>query len=301
MRALMIPAAAALLLTAPIAAQTIYETGFESPQFSAGALNGQDSWSATPTNSATVINGADAQAGSQYVRQSAGSSAERAFTTSAPSHVLVRAYHRGAGAASAQLPTDPAAAVIAFVSAGAGTYNIQALNGNGSGGGSFVTLNSSPFSTTTWNAVTIALDYGRSRYAASASNGTATSGSSSLGFMSAVTSLNGFRSSTEVGSDLDTFLATLSDGDFDNDGYADSVDVAFAGGNAFDAAARPRAFADKDGDGAVTTEDALSIRRAPVSGQFDIDGNGTSNAADGDLLYRWCIGDTTVPVIPPLN
>lgn len=297
MNKLVVSALALAALTVGAAnAATIYETGFEAPSYTVGvSLDGQDGWTATPAASVTVRANGTAQGGSQHVEQGPGSVAERAIS-SASDYILMRAYHRGAGAPTAETPADPAAAVVAFVATGAGTYKVQAF----SGGSGFADISPTTLSTASWTEITLALDYNEQTYRVGVESGATTTGSGDLAFFdSSVTSLAGFRSSSEVGADIDSFVVTESDGDFDNDGFADSVDTGVAGGDPFTPTSRPTAYADVDGDGSVTMLDALQLRRSPA-GNFDFDGNGTTNAADGDYLYRWTTGDSSAATIPAL-
>lgn len=297
MNKLVVSALALAALTVGAAnAATIYQTGFEAPTYTAGVtLDGQDGWTATPAASVTVRANGTAQFGTQHVEQGPGSVAERAISSSSD-YILMRAYHRGAGAPTAETPADPAAAVVAFVATGAGTYKVQAF----SGGSGFADISPATLPTASWTEITLALDYNRQTYRVGVKSGDTRSGSTDLAFFdSSVTSLAGFRSSSEVGADIDSFVVTESDGDFDNDGFADSVDTGVAGGDPFTPNARPTAFADVDGDGAVTMLDALRLRRSP-SGSFDFNRDGTTNAADGEYLYRWITGDPTAPTLPAL-
>lgn len=284
------------LLTVGANAQDIYATGFEGPTFNAGNLNGQNGWTAVPLSGASVRNDGGAFEGTNYVELQPGTTAQRAMTSNAD-YVLLRAWHRGTGADTAEAPEDPAAAVIAFVSNDANTYSVRAWDGN-AGAEEFLNLTDAPIANANWAKVTLALSYIDSRYSVGVTQGSSTQGASNLGFFdSSVTSLNGFRSATEVGSSLDAFRATESDGDFDNDGFADLADAG-SGGDPFNAEVLPLAFADVNGDSAINMLDALQLFRENTAG-FDINGDGTVDSADGALFYDWCVGK--VSVIPPLT
>lgn len=89
--------------------------------------------------------------------------------------------------------------------------------------------------------------------------------------------------------------------DTDGDGYADGLELNRST-DPFDPASFP-VFGDYNGDSVTTLDDALQLATAnlpldPYNADLDIDGSGTVDITDADLLFDWVLVQPTVPFIP---
>ncbi|MEQ8821493.1 MAG: dockerin type I repeat-containing protein [Sumerlaeia bacterium] len=292
----------------------LYQTGFEQVDdpsgtaFQPGDLDGQGSW-AVPDPSATIAD-SDGQAhrGAQYVSQLAASTVDLSLEDDADA-IFIEAWHRGAGVETLEKPpaSPSAAAVIGFRLTSPGFYTVAALDGTEAGneGASFVESPSIPeFSSTAWTRFLIRVDYANRTWDVQAAGETIGSG---FGFRDAdALRLRGFRSSTDVGADLDTFRIVETDGDYDDDGFSDAYEMA-NDSDPLDPATIP-GLGDVNGDGYVNVVDAILNKRIasgfigdPASLGYtpaDVDLDGFVTEADGDAIYRFSVGDPAVPVLP---
>ena len=306
----------AALLTAGLAlpvlcgAAVAYETGFEATgdpsgtSFAVGDLNGQGGW-AVLESTASVVADPGSHAGAQYVVQDPASSIDFAMNGAGFSSVFIEAYHQGPGAAAPQLPpADPAAsAVIAFKSSGVDTYTISCLDGDGTGNaGAAYVDGASDFQNVQWTRIVLRVDYQNEIWDCLVDGSTYLR---NLGFRDAgVTQFNGFRSTTESGSFLDTFSILVSTGDLDGDGFDDELEVE-QNSDPTNSGDVPL-FGDVNRDGVVNATDAILLYRIVEglitnSGQFDVfDVNMDSQvtALDARLLYLWATNNSMVPTLP---
>lgn len=305
---------AALAPVAALAQTVVYETGFETTgdpsgsAYTAGSLNGQGvvsgrfgGWTVEGAGLASVVSGPlTPQSGGTYVEQGANSTIVASVTSNSP-RMLVRAYHNGAGATvpAAPDPGVPAAAVIAFKSVDANNYTVDAWNG-----AAFVEPGS-PVNLTVgnWNEVLLSLNYGLKEYDMQVNGAPYLQ---ELGFAdNTISQFNGFRSSTTVGSNIDTVSFHASAGDYDGDGRKDDLEMRMNGGNPLDADTFPN-FGDVNGDGDVNLLDALLMFRAimvpgfPTVGLtlYDINDSGAITADDARDLFGFVTGDASVPYLP---
>lgn len=306
----------AALLTAGLAlpvlggAAAAYETGFEASgdpsgtAFTVGNLDGQGGW-AVLESTASVTDDAGAHMGSQYVVQDPASSIDFAMDGSGYSSIFIEAYHQGPGAAAPQLPPDTptASAVIAFKSTGVDTYTISCLDGDGTGnaGASYIDggLN---FPSDDWTRIVLRVDYQNDIWDCLVNGDTYLR---NLGFRdSGVTQFNGFRSTTESGSFLDTFSILISTGDLDGDGFDDELEIE-QGTDPTNSGDVPL-FGDVDRNGVVNSTDAIILYRIVEglitnSGQydvFDINMDSQVTVLDARLLYLWATNNSQVPSLP---
>ena len=231
--------ALAMLALASIAgAQTVYDTSFEATgdpsgvSFPTGALTA-GGW--TTDGTATVSNAAGgAASGTQFVVQDANSSIRRTLTPpSAPTQVLMRGFYKGTGDTELVLPSgsQPYAAVVGFRNIDANTLTIAGYNGQTS-----TWSENAEFTMATgeWHRIVVYLNYaaGARNYSVSVND---TPVLQNVPFhTSALSTLNGFESSSGAGASVDTIGFFLSDGDHDNDGVTDAAEVAQAGADPFD-------------------------------------------------------------------
>jgi len=181
------------------ASTVVYQTGFETSD-NAGFVSGAtiasvDSWSVLAGDA--KIGTTTVQAGSQAVELAANTVIDRNIS-SASSVVWVQGWFRGAGSAgSPNFPASPAASAIVFF----GSTDIQALNGNGSGGGTFsgtgVALSAAAFT-----KVALRLDYQARDYDVYVNDALELTG---MGFRDNVAQLNGFQNLASEASFFDTF------------------------------------------------------------------------------------------------
>ncbi|MCB2153611.1 dockerin type I repeat-containing protein [bacterium] len=306
----------AALLTAGLAlpvlggAAAVYETGFEASgdpsgtAFTVGDLDGQGGW-AVLESTASIAADAGAHQGGQYVVQDPASSIDFAMDGSGLDSIFIEAYHQGPGAAAPQLPPDdPAAsAVIAFKSTGVDTYTISCLDGDGTGntGASYVDGGVN-YQNDSWTRIVLRVDYTNEIWDCLVDGSTYLS---NLGFRdSGVTQFNGFRSTTESGSFLDTFSIMVSTGDLDGDGFDDVLEIE-QDSDPTNSGDKPL-FGDVNRSGAVNSTDAILLYRIVMgtiinSGQydtFDVNMDSQITVLDARLLYLWAINSSEVPTLP---
>ena len=209
-------AAAALLAGAALpfaaAVQTVpVLTGFEAPEYSAGNLAGQNAWT---VEGAAVVQTGVAFEGSQAVEIGSNSAIDIVLGSTEPV-VWIDGWVRTAGSATPPpLETTPPRSSMVFF----GTAGVQGLNGNGSGGGSWV--NAGPaLGADGWTRVSIRQDYAAKNWDLYLDGQVA---SSALGFKdNAITQLSGFKQVSEGTSYLDAWSATAV-------GFTDDTDTDLA-------------------------------------------------------------------------
>lgn len=279
----------------------VYETGFDSTDvsgqsYTTSSLDGQNGWVATNA----VVTNSLSQAGGQAVQLNADSSISRSVAAS--NEVWIIGSYRGNGSSGApSYPAgEPAAAIIHF----SADNGIQALNGDGVGGGTFQPASGGILtSDSTWTEVALHLVYNRSpKYWDALVNGVPYQ--KNLGFRDAsINSLTGFKSLSGTPSYFDTFRVIQSDGDVDSDGSPDWYEVS-QNTNPLSASSVPT-LGDVNGDGRVTTLDAviqykISRENPQVTAGTpqDVNLDGNADALDALLIYRWAIGDARVATLP---
>jgi len=202
-----------------------YKTGFEASEgFTASqTLDGKGGWAVLSQGAGATITNAVHQGtiGEQSVALEANSQIDKTFSATGETVVWMEGYFRGAGTtADPSFPADPAASAIVFFSA---TNGIQCLDGNGTGGGPWVstgvTLNAD-----NWYKVTIRQDYTGKKWRCYIDG--VQKPVSELGFRDNVTTLHGFRNFADTASYLDTFrVLPAKKGDANADGKVDAADV----------------------------------------------------------------------------
>lgn len=203
-----------LILAATVAApasEVVYTTGFETADsFTSGAsIQNVDNWAVLAGDARVVTD--NPQAGSQAVELTPNTVIDRTISSSNPI-VWVQGWFRGTGTTGLpDFPAAPAASAIVFFSS---TNGIQALNGNGTGGGTFMDSGSS-LNASTWTKVALRLNYGAGTYNVYVNDASALA---SLGFRdSSVTQLNGFQNLASETSFFDEF-AVIARRRFDANG-----------------------------------------------------------------------------------
>lgn len=234
----------AAIATAALAQTPIYQTSFEATTvgdsagqiYAPGNLNGQNSW-VVETGSANVVANPNPLPPTapgvvpnlSAVAQQAGSSVRRDLTQTSDETVIFRGYYFGTGVPTLDPPAadPPMAAALGFKQLNASTFQIEGYNGT-----SFVApVGKAPLSNTQWHQIIILLDYANQVYHVSVNN---VPYLESVPFSANVTSLNGFKASTQVGSSLDTIGFFSTDGDADGDGIPDIVEMQTEGANPLD-------------------------------------------------------------------
>lgn len=232
------------ITSAALAQTPIYQTSFESTTtgdsagqtYTAGSLNGQNSW-VVETGAANVVANPvplppvapGVSPNVNAVAQQAGSSVRRDLTQSTQETVVFRGYYFGTGVPTLDPPAadPPMAAALGFKQLNASTFQIEGYNGS-----AFVAPTGvAPLSNTEWHQIIILLDYGNQVYHVSVNN---VPYLSSVPFSANVTSLNGFKASTQVGSSIDTIGFFQTDGDADSDGIDDITEMQTEGANPLD-------------------------------------------------------------------
>lgn len=264
---------AALMLAEPAQAATLYSTGFEPPTFTQGNLHGQGGW--TVDTGSAMVTGAQARSGVQSARVVAGGEVSRAFSVGNQQVIWVEAYVQATPAVDPQIPTTPRSAAL-FVDS---VLGVMLLNGNGSGGGTWVLTGVFP-PPNSWFRVSIRLDFAAKKWDCFI-NGNL--GASNLGFHSnSVTTFNGMTIRAQATGDsyVDDVLITDAVGapipDFDQDGLADVIE-----GNPPPAGRTNRYLPDSDGDG---LDDG--VEDANRNGVFDVgETNGRNRDTDNDGIW----------------
>lgn len=297
------------------AAQPIYQTSFESSSdvstvnFTLGSLAGQGAkegfagWqvpTAATGGTANVIAGTaplGAQNGANIVSQGANSTIQ-ANVSSTASRVLIRAYHNGAGSTSALVVPDAAtqaAAILGFESSGGG-YIVKAIDGSLAVKAYVAPAGAPVLSTANWNKIVVSVNYTTKKFDVQVNGAPYLKG---LGFFNNVASFNGFQASSQSGANIDNVGFFASDGDYDNDGYNDDLEINSTGGDPLDAAVAPITVADVNGDTEVNLLDAILYARAksgviPTTGLtlVDLNNDGSSTAADATVLFNYSTSTT---------
>ena len=201
-----------LALSRAEAVQTVpLLTGFEAPQFTAGNLAGQNTWT---VEGAATVQTAVAFEGSQAVQIGSNSAIDILLGGGDPV-VWIDGWVRTAGsAAPPPLETTPPRSSMVFF----GTATVQGLNGDGIGGGNWIDAGG-PVSPDGWTRVSIRQDYAAKKWDLYLNGQLA---SADLGFKdSAITQLNGFKQVSEGTSYLDAWSATVA-------GLSDDTDADLA-------------------------------------------------------------------------
>lgn len=137
-------------------AEIPYRTGFESPTFAVGALGttGQDGWTGTGEIQNTSSQGI--RSGTQSLQINQTSVVTREMTSPTGGRAYLDGYYFGATVNTLPDPSamEEGSALIIFHE----TQGIMALNGNGTGGGTWVATGVAA-STSTLQRITLALDF----------------------------------------------------------------------------------------------------------------------------------------------
>ncbi|MFH0792839.1 MAG: dockerin type I repeat-containing protein [bacterium] len=250
---------AAGLAVVNLGSPVVYQTGFEStdtPAYSVGNLNGQDGWTVQSGTTAEVVTD-PVFAGTQAVRLSAGAMIDRAISGTGQSVVWLEGYFRGTGSAST--PDDPATPAASAIIHFSQTNGIQCLNGNGSGGGSFVDTGVA-INSTTWYKISVKLNYTTQKWDCYVDG---VKKQSVLGFRDNVSQLNGYRNFSETISYLDSLRVLKSNkGDANGDQVVNIGDVVIVvnlsnGGTLSDPILADNA--DMNNSASVTVEDVTAV------------------------------------------
>jgi hypothetical protein len=237
--------AASLLLASFAAAD--YQTSFESTgdpsgvNFTAGAtVGGQGGWVldtgtanvvANPVPAPPVVPGVQGIAANvNVVQQAAASSVSRAVPANGTNTVLFRGFYLGTGVDNLEAPAadPPMAAALGFKRLSPTTLQIEGYNGT-----AFVApTGAAPLANNQWHKIIILLDYDAKTYTVTVNN---VPYLQNVPFSNdTVSQLNGFKSSTQVGSSIDTIGFFDTDGDFDGDGVSDGTEMTSTGADPFD-------------------------------------------------------------------
>lgn len=195
-----------------------YSTGFESPTYTAGSLDTQDGWS-VEAGTATVQT-TKKHSGTQAVELEADTTIGRLVDGTGYSIVWAEGYYSGNGiSGTPELPATPEATAIIFFSS---VNGIQCLNGDGSGGGTFVNTGVTP-SSSVWHKITIKFNFTTQKWDCYIND---VLKANNLGFRDSVTKFNGFKNFSKIMSYFDDFKVVPSlKGDATLDNSVDVVDV----------------------------------------------------------------------------
>lgn len=291
-------------------AQPIFETSFESSadpsgtNYTAGAsVGGQGGW-VVDSGTATVVSNPTVpppavpgiSPNTNVVQQDASSSISRSVPENLGTTVLFRGFYFGPGVDELDLPTTtpPTAAALGFRRLSPTTLQIEGFNGT-----EFVAPTGvDPLASDQWHQILILLDYDTQQYTVSVNN---TPYLANIPFSASVSKLNGFRSSTQVGTSLDTIGFFETDGDADDDGISDADEMAQAGANPLDGNLPPPPAPDADNDGrpddCESTDDALlAVANTQLTHALlaDSDGDGL---LDGEESAAGCATQTTAALV----
>lgn len=201
--------------------EIIYQTRFESPQFTEGDLEAQDNWTVRSGN-AEIITGRHLR-GNQSVTAEASS---YELAVAGRSSVLwVDSWHLDQGSYQAPLIPDEAMSSVIFFSAHDG---VLALDGDGQGNGVFVAVDHS-LPTNAWLRVTLRIDYSNSVYDVWINGEPKLSG---LGFKDqSVTELGSIQRDVDQSAQFDEMTVTTwgLDLDTDLDGVVDLNEISQLG------------------------------------------------------------------------
>ena len=238
-----------------------YKTGFDAADgFTAGnTINGQDGWVVLSQGADATITNAFKQSGDQAVALEANSQIDKPLSAkSAETIVWMEGYFSGEGTdAEPSFPADPAASAIVFFSK---TNGIQCLNGNGSGGGSWVPTGVSLVKDQ-WYKISIRQDYTTKKWKCFVNGAQAPA--QELGFRDNVTTLHGFRNFADTPSWLDTFrVIPVKKGDANMDNKVDAADIVTlvsdpTGSGITDLIQKDNA--DVDNNGAISSADLAAL------------------------------------------
>lgn len=195
-----------------------YQTGFEPPTFSVGSLHNQDNW--WVTEGVAEVQTTKIYEGSQAVKLESNTTIVKDFNGAGHSVVWAQGYFCGAGiSGSPEIPEETTATAIIFFSSDNG---IQCLDGDGNGGGTFVSTGVM-LSADTWHKITVKLDFNTQSWDCYIDD---VLRASNLGFKDNVPQFNGFMDMSKEESYLDLFKVLPSlKGDANLDGSVDVVDV----------------------------------------------------------------------------
>lgn len=248
-------------------------TGFESTEVSAyvtGDLSGQgtsNSWSVT-SGSVNVSTGA-ASRGVQAVEMSSSSVVEVAVLAS--NHIVwTDVYLQSSGSTNTPLVPSGKATCVLFCNSSSGLW---ALDGNGDGGGIFVSV-ANPFSTGQYVRVSVRKNYTTAEYDLWIDGLVITNG---LGFKdNDLSSLKSIELISETTSSFDDLSVTLEgiDADTDMDGLLDLDETKFHGTSFTDADSDGDGMSDGDevmaGTSATNSASLLKVSAALVGNQVDV-------------------------------
>lgn len=238
-----------------------YKTGFDVADgwVNDKSINDYDGWAVLSQGADAKITNTFKQAGDQSVALEANSQIDKPLSAKpAETIVWMEGYFSGEGTdAEPSFPADPAASAIVFFSK---TNGIQCLNGNGSGGGSWVATGVSLVKDQ-WYKISIRQDYTAKTWKCFV-DGVQTP-AQDLGFRDNVTTLHGFRNFADTPSWLDTFrVIPVSKGDANMDSKIDAADVVTLvsdpnGSGITDLIQKDNA--DVDGSGAISNADLTAL------------------------------------------
>lgn len=247
-----------------------YQTGFEPPAYTVGNLHGQDNW-VVQAGSADVQT-QTVRSGLQAARVSSDGYVTRAVSNEGSSTVWVESYLRATPSTEPVPDASPRSASLYFDE----TRGIMCLNGNGAGGGTWMTTGVAA-TQGSWYRITIRLDF-RTRKWDCFVNGTLRL--SNLGFKdNSVAALSGVAARAQSGGTtyLDDVRVDTTPpagiADADSDGLLDNVEAANPPGPG----QSNRYLADSDGDGLGD-----AVEDANRNGQQDSGETGTRDRDSDD-------------------
>lgn len=262
----------------------IYRTGFEvlndpsGAGFALASLNQQNGWRVNEGGAAFVVAGPEiAGAGTRFMKITAGSLASRSVPSDA-THVVAKLKLRTAGTETLEAPaaTDGIAVLLGLRKVAGDQLVMAGFDG---GLQQFVEPDGgAPFAANQWNDITVAINYVAKNYTVAVNGAVLLS---DVAFRNnTVAALGNFGVSTQMGSSLDELGLFASNGDYDNDGLADTLDMAL-GTDVLDIDSDDDGYSDgyEHAQGTNPLNGNNSVPDAvPVLG--DIDENGVVNAAD---------------------
>lgn len=243
-------------------ATDLYGTGFEPAQgYSVGNLHGQGGWSVAAGSA--VVTAAKAHSGVQSAQIVSGGEVSRDFSIAGQSVVWLEMYVQASPATEPAMPSSPRSAVL-FVDAFQG---IMCLDGNGAGGGTWVSTGIVPTSGS-WFRVSIRLDFIDKEWDCFVDGQPALL---SLGFHSnSISTLSGLTVRAQATGDtyVDDVLITDSIGspipDTDGDGIVDLMESALPGPGVTN-----MYLVDSDGDALWDSEEDANRNGSRDAGETD--------------------------------
>ncbi len=226
-------AAFPVLIAGTVNAAAVYETDFESSGDPSGVnyalsnLHGQDGWSVDAGTADVVDTPLAAGSGSNYVTLGSDTILSRGISSPGQTRILMRGYYYGGGSDTLEPPDDsqPMAAILGFRKIDSSTFAIAAFDG---GATQFTEPNPViAFSSNAWHKIVISLDYTTKTFDVAVDDQPHLQ---DVAFRdNSLTQLNGLEIFNKDASNVDTLGFFASNGDYDNDGVPDDVELVTPG------------------------------------------------------------------------